>query len=144
MMPHNRDDRIREVDPLEDLRADYCVDFHLVEFGGGEFARLVQDVVWNCNLADVVQQRAGFESLDFELAQPEMSRQPAGVHLNSIDVIVSNFVLRINRGGKRFHGGQMDTAYALDGTGSLIGLLEVKMTGRKENRNHRTCPEQRD
>src|SRR5438309_8574411 len=144
MMTHNRDNRIREVHSLKDLRAYHCVDFHLLEFGGGELTRLVQDVIGNGYLANIVQQRARLESLDLEPVQTEMPCEPRGVHLNSIDVIVSYLVLRINRSGERLDRGKVDETYTLGGLGSLIGLLEIQVTRRKHDRHKRTrCQQQR-
>src|SRR5262249_43326090 len=71
MVSDDGNDRIGEVHSLQNLRTYDRVDFHLLELGGGELARLIQDVVWNRDLAHIMEQRAGFERFNLKLIQTE-------------------------------------------------------------------------
>jgi hypothetical protein len=93
------DDRIREVDLFENLRADGRVNLHPLELGRGEFARLVQDVIGHGQLAHVVQQRARLQGFDLGRRQAEDAAQARCVNLHAADVAVGRLILRVNRGG---------------------------------------------
>src|SRR5262249_31950089 len=124
MMTDYRDNRVREVDPLHDLGSDHGVDLHLLEFGGAELPRFVEDVVGHRDLSDVVQQCACLERFDLGLSKSEMSCESGGIHPDAIDVIVSDLILCVDRGGERLDRCEMDFAYPLAGLRSLVSLFE--------------------
>src|SRR5882762_6120461 len=60
VMANNVFDGVREVDPFEDVPADRGVNLHLCEFRLCQLAGFVEDVLRNSQLADVMQQGAGY------------------------------------------------------------------------------------
>ena len=73
VVPHDRHDRIAKIYVREHVGADDRVHLHLLELVLRELARLVQDVSRYSDLADVVQQRAGLQRLDFQFGQSNCS-----------------------------------------------------------------------
>ena len=67
MAPHDRHDGIRKIDKRQNVGADIDMALHLLEFGLGQLARLVQDVFGHRELARVVQQRRRFDALQRRL-----------------------------------------------------------------------------
>src|SRR6185295_6745989 len=54
VMPHDRDNWIREIDATQYLCSYHGMDLHLIELGGCQSARLIQDVRRHCQLSYVV------------------------------------------------------------------------------------------
>ena len=95
------------------------------------------------DLADVVQQGAGFQGFDLQFGQPEMPRQSRRINLYAIDVIVGDLILRVNRCGERLDRRQVHAADALAGAGALVRLLEVKVACSEDHCNERPGSQQR-
>ena len=76
----------RESRSPKDVCADVHVAFHLVEFGRGQPARLVQDVFRHGKLAGVVQQRRGLDCLDPRSSRTPSARASATERLHAADV----------------------------------------------------------
>src|SRR6185369_12290735 len=142
MMSNDRHDRVREIDSFENLRTDDGVDLHLLELGGGEFAGLVENVIRHGDLADIVQQCPGVERLDFQIVQPEVLRETGCIHLDPVNVIVSNFVLGVDSSRKRFNSSEVKPAYSFGRLGALFRLFEVEMTCSKDYSYQRNCSQE--
>src|SRR6185503_17668668 len=97
----------------QNLSANHRVNLHLLEFRRRQFAGLVQYVIGHGNLSDVVQQGAGLQSFDVEIAQSEVPRQTSRVNLDSIDVIVSDFILGVDGRCQSLDRGEMKPADSL-------------------------------
>jgi hypothetical protein len=67
MVAHNRNNRIRKSYTLHYLRADDCVNLHLLELGSSKLARFVQYVIRHGQLTNVVKKRSYPQSLDLRL-----------------------------------------------------------------------------
>ena len=60
---HDGDDRVREIDALQNFRADDRVDFHLFKFFRGQLAGFGNNVFRDRQFADIVQESGGVEGL---------------------------------------------------------------------------------
>ena len=140
VVPHDRDDRIREVDRREDLGADRRVQLHLLELGGRQLARLVEDVLGHRDLAGVVQQPARLDRLQRLLVgDPQLARQADGCALHSTDVAVRDFVFRIDRRRQRFDGRQVQAVELLDVALRVLEAAERRLqrqVGDEEDRRN--------
>ena len=86
-------------DALKDLRASSGVTLHDSEFFIGQFARLIQDFVWDCDFADVMEKGDVIDVIDFVLAHPEVFGDELGIIADAGGVAVRVFVLRVDRAG---------------------------------------------
>ena len=105
VMSDNWGYEVLEVDARHEISADARVHLHPFELGGCQLARLVQDVLWNTNLPDVVQQSSSFDRLDERLIfDAKVASQADRVSLDSADVSVSDLVFRVDSHRKRLDG----------------------------------------
>ena len=103
VVANDRHDGIRKLDAAENLRPCRRVQLHLLELGGGELARLVEDVIGHGDLADVVQQCSCAQGFDFHLATAEQAGDARGVDLHAHDMLVSDGVFGVDGDGQRFN-----------------------------------------
>ena len=100
----DRQDGPGEVDGVQDVRAPLRVFLDLLELLVRQAARLEQDVFGNAQLADVVQQRAGVQSLQLVPRQAHLLRRRHRVALDAQDVLVGVLVLGVNSEGEALDG----------------------------------------
>ena len=104
---HDRHDRIRELDEREDVGADVDVQLHLVELGGRQLSRLVEDVLRHRELPGIVQQ--GGASIAFNVGSsstPSARASADRVRLHSTHVAVRHVVFRVDGHRERLNRGQ--------------------------------------
>jgi hypothetical protein len=102
MTSHDRNDRVGKIDGRQDVRADVHVTLHLLELGGRQLARLVEDVLGHGELPGVMEQRRGLDRPDrLVITHAKRSRKGDGVLLYTADVIVGDAVLRLDRSRQR-------------------------------------------
>src|SRR5205085_4674655 len=89
-------------DAPENLSADDGMRLHLFKLGGGQLARLIQNVIGHGYLAYVVKERARSQSFNLSRAATQNSCDSGGVNLHAQDMLMRHFILRVNRHGKRF------------------------------------------
>ena len=130
-------ERVRELDAFEYLRADHRVQLHPVELGGGELARLVQDVVGNGDLADVVQERPGVQRLALLVREAEQAGHALGVNLHALHVLVRDLVFGIDGGGEGFERAHVQGARLFDVRARGLDVLEVGAVGEVVGKEHR-------
>ena len=122
VMPDDRHDRVREVHRFENLGAFGGVLLHPLELGVGQRARLVEHVVRHRELADVVQQRRGFERAQFErVGDAQRARHRDRVALHAADVAVRHLILRVDGDRQRLDGGAIE---AFDFVHVTVGILD--------------------
>ena len=143
VMPHDRDHGIGKVDRGENLRADRRVQLHLLEFGGRQLARLVEDVLGHRDLPGVVQQRSGFDRFERLLVgDADFARQSHRGGLHASDVAVRHLVLGIDRGRQRLDGREIHPIEFLDV--SLRVLQPAERRSHRQIRNQQQRQDERD
>jgi hypothetical protein len=65
MVTNDWNNRIRKVDPAENLSTDYSVDFCFFEFSRRQHSGFVQDVIRHRELSHVVKQSPGSQRREF-------------------------------------------------------------------------------
>ena len=68
---HDWNHRIGKFHAVQNLSADYRMNFHLFEFDGREPPRLRNDVLRDRQLANVMQQRGRLQRLKFRLSKAQ-------------------------------------------------------------------------
>src|SRR5688572_4692782 len=63
MVSYYRDDRIRKSNRRQQVSANVGVTLHFVEFGAGQFSRLVKNVLWDSELSHIMEQRGRLDCL---------------------------------------------------------------------------------
>ncbi len=83
------------------------MDANLLKFFLRERAGLREDMFRHRQLADVVQQRRGFDALDLVVGHAERAGDAGGVHLHPSDVTLRGLILRVDRERQRLNGREM-------------------------------------
>jgi hypothetical protein len=84
------------------------VEFHLLELVLSELAGFVEDVSRDADFADVVEESAGLEGLDFEGVEAEEFAETTSEQFDALDVVVSDVVFGIDGHGEHFEDGVID------------------------------------
>jgi hypothetical protein len=93
----DRDDWIGEANRGKKIGSDICVPFHLFEFGGREFSRLVQNEFWNGQLSHIVKKSRCLDRLQLRVViYAEALCQLRGEDLNASDVTMSDLILCVD------------------------------------------------
>ena len=88
--------RIGEVNALQDLRANYRVNLHLLELFRRQLTRLGDDVVGYRQLTDVVQNRGSLKSQLVLFGETQLLCHFPCVYLHPLQMFASGLVLRFN------------------------------------------------
>src|ERR1043165_6387389 len=102
MMPDNRNNGVRKIHTTQDLRPNNRVNLHLLKLCVCKRAGLVENMRWNCELADVVKQRTCFQRGDFICTEPEHFAHSGCVNLNASNVAMCCLIFCIDRCGESF------------------------------------------
>src|SRR4051794_35811710 len=98
MVSHDRNNGIWELDGRQNVRSHAGVQLHLLKFCGGKRARLVQDVLRNCQLTHIVEERC---CLDGAYLRNVMNSQAPGQSdseaLNTPNVTVRDLIFCVDR-----------------------------------------------
>ena len=138
--------RIGKRHPADDLGADLRVDADLLELFLGERPRLRQDVLGHGELADVVQERRGLDTLDVGAGHAERAGQASGVHLDAPDVALRRLILGVDGQRERFDGGQVQVGHLPDVSLLILNAPEIDLVGpvrqvqrRRREQRHRVA-----
>ena len=115
--------RIRESHALQNFRPDDGVDLYPLKLLGRQLARLVEDVLGYSQLADVVQQGGGTESLRFLLAQPQFPGYCHGHAWHPLEVVVGGFILGLDRQGQSLESAKVQSG---DQFGVFLCFLQAE------------------
>src|SRR5215471_7632963 len=97
MVPDDWHDRIGKRNRRQDVGTHARMQLHLFEFGGGEFAGLVENVLRNGEFSHVMQQSCGFERFDLiRICEPDVASEADGARLDASDMTVSNLILSVD------------------------------------------------
>src|SRR5215470_13872313 len=96
MSPDDRHDRVREANAFQNLGADQRVNLHFLELFGSKAAGLRDDVLRNCEFADIVQKRGGMERFELWSRQTKFLADLNGIDPNTLQVFVRGVILGFN------------------------------------------------
>ena len=119
------------------IGARHRVQLHKVELGGGELARLVEDLVGHGDLADVVQERPGVQRLALLVREAEQAGHALGVNLDALHVLVRDLVFGIDGGGEGFERAHVEGARVFNMFARGLDVLEVGAVGEVVRQQHR-------
>src|SRR6185312_3859348 len=93
---NDRHNRIGKPYPLQDVGPDNRMNFHLVEFFGGQLTRFVDDMFGDREFSDVVQQCRGKDRLHLRLVQPHRLANLCNVDTDPQQMLVGIVVLGLD------------------------------------------------
>ena len=125
MILNGRDDRVIKADLFEYRSPDKGMDLGLFELGGGQFARFVQNVVWDGQFTDVVKQGSGAQGVDLIFGKPHDLADADGVNLRAPDMPEADLIAGVDSGCEGLDGRKMHAAEFRDLFGLLLEALNV-------------------
>ena len=123
-----------ETHAFENFGPDDRMDLHFLELFRRELARFGNDVLGHGQLADVVQQRRGFEGLQLRSNQPQIFADLGGVNLDAPQVIVGGVIFGVDGQRQGFNSMVRKCRSAISET---CRFSAGRDTGRKNDRPER-------
>jgi hypothetical protein len=120
MVADDGNDRVRELDALEDLGPDDGVDLHLLELFLGQFAGLGDDVLGDGKFADVVENAGGEKGLEFLVDEAEFLADFGAVDLDALEMVVGSLILGFDGESESLDGAQVEG-------GHLLGVVALDL-----------------
>src|SRR5262249_38426208 len=136
MRAHDGHYRIRKVHTLKNFRPDDGVDLHFFKFFSREPSGLGDDVLWNGELADIVQQSSGAQSFDFILRKIKFFSYFNGVDAHALQMIMRGLVFGFNGQGQSLNGTHVQRSHFSHVVLLIFQLAEIK-TIRTVDHEHR-------
>ena len=122
----DRQVRLEERHLAQNARAKSGVAPDLLEFVRRQRAGFTQDVIGDANLANVVEQRAQTNDVDFGLAERELARDEHRQRADPFRVACGVRIPRVERRGQRADGAEIGRlCFGLSSRGPLISSLNA-------------------
>ena len=122
-----RSHRVRKRHRADDLGAHLRVHADLLELFLRQRSGFRQDVLRHGELADVVQQGGGLDTLDLGLGHPESLGDTRRIDLHAANVRLGGLILGVDGERERFDRGQVEVGHLLDVAALIVDAAQVHL-----------------
>ncbi len=137
---HNR---VRELHPFQNFRAHGRVDLHLLELFGRQAAWFRNNLLGNRQLANVMQQGCGLQSIHLAGLDLELLAHFDGVDADSLQMIVRGLILGLDGQRQRLNGSHVQVGHLFHVPFFVRQFAQVEAVGTVDEVHHRKRQQRR-
>ena len=113
VIAHDVFDRIGKVHSPKNIATDGRMDFHFGEFRLRKFTWLIENVFWDRELSDIMQQRASEQRLQLRFSKPKELSHLCGIDLSSTHVPMGRLIFSVDSDSQRLNGIHVNVGHFL-------------------------------